>query len=88
MSQVPSDRRVITVPSGRVTLAVANAWPSVEPTVAEVPVLDDDVVAVDDVVPPPERVVVVRPSAFVDDDTLPPPAVTDVDKLLLVAGSF
>ena len=69
MSQVPSDRRVTTEPSGRVTLAVENAW------LPAVPETDDP--ALDDAEPPPECIVVVLPSTIVDEVTLPPPAVTE-----------
>ena len=86
MSQVPSDRRVTTVPSGCVALAVENEPLPVEPAVTEDPALDDevlldaDVPAEDEVDPPAEWVVVVRPSMVVDEVTLPPPAVTDEDR--------
>lgn len=88
MSQVPSDRRVMTVPSGLVTLADENDWPSLEPAVAEDPVLDVEEFAADDVVPAPEWVVVVRPLMVVDEDTVPPPAVTEEDRPLPVAVSL
>lgn len=70
MSQVPSDRRVTTDPSGRVTLALEKACASFELELVEEAALDD-------VEPLPERIVVVLPSMVVDDVTLPPPAVTD-----------
>lgn len=72
MSQVPSDRRVITVPSGLVTLAVENAWLPAVPVVTDEPALDE-------AEPPPEFMVVVLPSIVVEEETLPPPAVTDVE---------
>lgn len=83
MSQVPSDRRVMTVPSGWVTLDVENDWPLPEPAVAVEPVLDVEALAAEDCVLPPEWVVIVRPSIAVDDDTLPPPAVAEDDSALL-----
>jgi hypothetical protein len=73
MSQVPSDRRVTTEPSGRVTLAVENAW------LPAVPDTDDP--ALDEAEPPPECIVVVFPSIVVDEVTLPPPAVTEDEVL-------
>ena len=83
MSQVPSDRRVTTVPSGWVTLDVETDRPLLEPAVAVTPVVDVAVLAAEDAVFPPEWVVIVRPSIAVDDDTLPPPAVTEDDSRLL-----
>jgi hypothetical protein len=42
MSQVPSERRVMTVPSGRVVLAVEKDVPSEDPAEADEPVPDAD----------------------------------------------
>nr|WP_314092242.1 hypothetical protein [uncultured Shinella sp.] len=70
MSQVPSDRRVTTEPSGCVTLALEKAC------VPAVPELEDEL-ALDDVEPPLECMVVVLPPIVVEDVTFPPPAVTD-----------
>jgi hypothetical protein len=72
MLQVPSDRRVMTEPSGRVAVAMEKDW------LPALPELTDDPAA-DDAELPPELDVVVRPSRVVDEDTLPPPAVTEVD---------
>ncbi|AFL51390.1 hypothetical protein USDA257_c28190 [Sinorhizobium fredii USDA 257] len=69
IAQVPSERRVIVVPSGRVTLAVAKLSPPEDPLVTEDPAL---VVA-----DPP--LAVVPPPTVVDEDTLPDPTVTDVE---------
>ncbi|KAF5885625.1 hypothetical protein FY112_10535 [Rhizobium sp. PEPV16] len=66
MEQVPSDRFVITVPSGRVMLAVEKL--STLPDPAEEPAEEDD--DEEPVEPPP---------VVVDDETCPLPAVTVVD---------
>jgi hypothetical protein len=67
IAQVPSDRRVMVVPSGWVTLAVAKLSPPEDPLVTE----DAELLAAD----PPLAVVPL--STVVDEDTLPDPAVTD-----------
>ncbi|KKA07885.1 membrane protein [Sinorhizobium meliloti] len=67
IAQVPSERRVMVVPSGRVTVAVAKLSPPEDPLVTEDPAL---VVA-----DPP--LAVVPPPTVVDEDTLPDPTVTD-----------
>lgn len=72
MSQVPSERRVTTEPSGRVKLLVEKACPSPTLDVADDPELEE-------VLPLPEFIVVVFPPMVVDELTLPPPAVTDDD---------
>lgn len=65
IAQVPSERRVIVVPSGRVTLVVEKLSPFVDPVVTEEPALEL----------PPTLVEV--PPTDVDEDTLPESAVTD-----------
>ena len=71
IAQVPSDRRVMVVPSGRVTLAVAKLSPPEDPLVAE----DAELLLAD----PP--LAAVPPPTVVDEDTLPEPAVTDDETL-------
>jgi hypothetical protein len=66
MEQVPSERFVMTVPSGRVTLAVEKL--STLPDPAEEPAEADD-----------EEELLEPPAVVVDDDTCPSPAVTVVD---------
>jgi hypothetical protein len=69
ISQVPSERRVTTEPSGRVTLAVEKA------SLPAVPETDE--LALEEAEPAAEPVVVVFPPIVVDEVTLPPPAVTE-----------
>jgi hypothetical protein len=78
MSQVPSERRVTTEPSGRVTLAVEKDWPPALPDVTEEPALDDTD-------PPPDCIVVVWPPMVVEEETLPLPAFTE-DEVPLPLG--
>ncbi|AEG08352.1 hypothetical protein ACVIVC_002689 [Sinorhizobium meliloti] len=67
IAQVPSDRRVMVVPSGRVTLAVAKLSPPEDPLVTE----DEELLVAE---PPLAEA---PPPTVVDEDTLPDPAVTD-----------